>query len=65
MRINFEDGSFLTMHPSDNDEKKLTLITCGKKNKYTTTMSSSDISAKQVGELAEFLLQWLESLPVE
>lgn len=65
MRISFDDGSFLSIHPSDTDPKQLTLVVCGKKSKYTTTMSSSELTYKQAGDLAEFLLEWMESFPKE
>lgn len=63
MRIDFEDGSFLAIHPSNNDSRQLILVTCGRKDRNTTTMSASELTAEQAGELAEFLLEWLESLP--
>ena len=65
MKIDFEDGSFLTLYPSDNHAEQLTLVTCGKKDRNTTTMSASDLSAAQAGDLVEFVLKWLESLSDE
>jgi hypothetical protein len=61
MRINFEDGSFIALMP---DGDKVTFVTCGRKNRNETVMSSSDITREQAETLANFLTEWLKSAPV-
>jgi hypothetical protein len=58
MRIDFEDGSFITLIPEDG---KMTLVTCGRKSRRETVMSSSDLTREQVGQVAKFLDEWLKT----
>jgi hypothetical protein len=61
MKITFgEDGSFLEIFPS-GDNKKITLIMCGRKSYREVTMSSTELSKEQVSEMIKFLTEWQET----
>lgn len=60
MTINFDDGSFISFMPDNNDDNKITLVICGRKNKYETTMSSSVLTKDQVSKITSFLLEWAD-----
>lgn len=62
MRIEFEDGSFIALMP---EKDKITFVTCGRKNRNETVMSSSDITREQAEALVYFLAEWLKSAPGE
>jgi len=55
MRIDFEDGSFIALMPSQD---KITFVTCGRKSRRETTMSSSELTRENVEELLAFLTKW-------
>jgi hypothetical protein len=62
MRIDFEDGSFITLIPENS---KMTLVTCGRKSIKETVMSSSNLTLEQVGQVANFLNEWLKTVVKE
>jgi len=63
MKVTFKDGSFLEIIPSaSGEEPKITIVMCGHKGYNQVTMSSSDLSPAQTGEMIEFLKGWLENL---
>ena len=57
MRIDFEDGSFIALMP---DKDKVTFVTCGRKSRNETVMSSSDITREQAEDMVKFLTEWLK-----
>lgn len=62
MKINFDDGSFLSFIPSDKPGT-LTMVMCGIKDSTgATTMSSTDLTANQVADIVKFFVDWVGKL---
>lgn len=59
MKIEFKDGSFLSVAPQDNGELSITL--CGLKSRKELTMSTSSLTKEQVFEMIKFMTDWIES----
>ena len=57
MKIEFDDGSFILLDTNEYDEEMLTILMCGLEGR-SATMSSSNLSYDQVGEIIEFLRIW-------
>ena len=62
MRVTFEDGSFLEIMQSVQDENRLTFVLCGFKDYDKLTMSSSELNISQVEQIKEFLEDWRKKL---
>lgn len=61
MQIDFKDGSFIAIMPS-SEKDKLIFVTCGKKSRTETTMSSSELTIDDVEQIQIFLTNWLNDL---
>ena len=57
MKIEFNDGSFISLDTNEYDEEMLTIVMCGLEGKKAT-MSASSLNYDQVSEIIEFLRDW-------
>ena len=63
MKIHFEDGSFIHLDESTNDNKIVTITMCGLNNDGNKlTMSSSELNMDQAKDINRFLIKIIEKL---
>ena len=57
-KIDFEDGSFILFEARE-DESKINVVMCGRKDFNSVTMSASSIDMDQAKIIQEFLQKWI------
>ncbi len=58
MKIEFEDGSFITIENVIENDQLLLITMCGLVNNKKSVMSTSIIGNREIEKIVNFLQQW-------